>query len=85
MKNAIGHSPYAVSGKLWRFSSITITKRERKTMTAGNWTYSGTMDHKQSWKTPKRQRILLTLMQKIHLQCRKGALYPIRTSREPKQ
>ena len=42
MKNVIGHSLYAVSGKLWRFSSIiTITNRERKTMTAGNWTYSG--------------------------------------------
>ena len=48
MKNAIGHSLYAVSGKLWRFSSIIIAKRERKTMTAGNWTHSGTMDHKPS-------------------------------------
>ena len=29
MKNVIGHSLYAVSGKLWRFSSIiTITNRE---------------------------------------------------------
>ena len=57
MKNAIGHSPYAVSGKLWRFSSITIIKRERKTMTAGNWTHSGTMDHKPS-KREKKHRIL---------------------------
>ena len=58
MKNAIGYSPYAVSGKLWRFSSIiTITKRERKTMTAGNWTHSGTMDHKPS-KREKEHRIL---------------------------
>ena len=58
MKNVIGHSLYAVSGKLWRFSSIiTITNRERKTMTAGNWTYSGTMDHKPS-KREKEHRIL---------------------------
>ena len=56
MKNAIGHSPYALSGRLWRFSSI-ITKRERKTMTAGNWTHSGTMDNKPS-EREKEHRIL---------------------------